>query len=153
MKKQHGRIHKKKKNDQGARTPTHQGYHRASQTHKAASTTLKRSPEDAARFVEDAVREWPTADRPTRHQECPKLRHLALCCEHVTASKQFSKTFDAFFGDRRAVAHIQTQCATNAPPTPAPQVRKALPALPLARSEACVQPTNSSNSRVAFRRS
>ena len=56
------------------------------------------------------------------------------------------------FGDRQAVAHTQPQRATKTPPTPTPQVRKTLPALPLACRETCSQPTNNS-SRVAFRRS
>ena len=41
------------------------------------------------------------------------------------------------------------QRATDAPLTPTPQVRKIYSTLPLARSKACLQPTNR-RSRVAF---
>ena len=54
-----------KKNERTTRQPGHQHieahivFHRASRTHQTASTALKHSPEEAARFVEDALRDFP----------------------------------------------------------------------------------------------
>ena len=56
-----------KKVERTTRQPGHQHIeahiilHRASQTHQTASTTLKYSPKEAARFLEDALRDCPIA--------------------------------------------------------------------------------------------
>ena len=54
-----------KRNEQTTKQPRHQhieahsNYHRASRTHQTASTSFKRSLEEAARFLEDALRDCP----------------------------------------------------------------------------------------------
>ena len=97
----------------------------------------------------------PSADGLTHHQECSKRRNFSSLLPRTRNSHQ------TIFEIRRLVSRsvetdelwpdTQTLRATNSPPTPTPQVPKTLPALPLACSKACLQPTNSS-SRVAFRR-
>ena len=67
-------------------------FHRASRTHQKASTAIHHSPEKAARFLVDALREWPrqTGWRVIKNARCGA--YLPSCYEHVTASKQFSKS-------------------------------------------------------------
>ena len=86
---------KKKTNDQAAKAQhieAHSIYDMASRTHQTASTSFKRSLEEAARFLEDALRVYP---RQTGRRVVKSARsgaNFALCYEHVTASKQFPKS-------------------------------------------------------------
>ena len=70
----------------------HTIYHRASRTHPTTSTILNHSPEEAARFLEDALRDCPRQPGSRVSKSARSGASLALCYEHVTASKQFSKS-------------------------------------------------------------
>ena len=120
----------KKLNGQPA-APTHRGTHHVPQSIPDTPDGVHNTqalPRRGSWVPKGRSAGLPTADRLTRHQECPSGANLALSYEHATASKTISNTARfAFGGYRRTVAHTQTQRASNAPPMRKPQARTTTP--------------------------
>ena len=145
-------------NEQLTRQPGHQLIeahtisHRASRTHQMASSTLNHSPEEAARFLVDALRDCP---RQTGSRDIKSARSgakLSLSYEHVTSQQTILKTEGSSqvlwrptscgphtnaTRHRRSIHANATGAEDSTGPTPGPQ-------------QGCLQPTNSISGRVTF---